>query len=80
MASRAAALLRKWRHNNQLSQPEAADMFGIGSGGFMSISRWERGHVKPGRRFACVIDKVTNGAVPITSWDEPDESDVQPLG
>lgn len=59
--------MRQWRERLGLSQSKAAAA--IGATGFMAISRWERGVVKPRRSTALRIEELSKGHVPIASWD-----------
>lgn len=65
---RGAALLREWRKKERVSQSDLAKALDIGA--FMTVSRWERGVNRPRRDMASKLEYITQGKVPVASWDE----------
>ena len=63
-------LLRQWRTEKGLTQPEAAALLGMN---FVQVSRFERG-AHPGLDTALRIARVTDGAVPVESWAAEDSA------
>ena len=70
--SLGAALLGRWRNERKLSQVEASERLGLEDQGW--YSKLERGFRKPGRSLAVRIEQVTDGQVPVASWDLPPPS------
>lgn len=73
--SLGAALLRQWREQQSLTQAAAATRIGIDP---WYLAKFERGARKPGRVKACDIERVTEGKVPVSAWDEPAPTPVAP--
>jgi transcriptional regulator with XRE-family HTH domain len=69
--------LRAWRKRRGFTQAQAAEAFGASS--FMQVSRWERGETAPARSMADTIERVTDGDVPIGSWDRPASKEARPV-
>jgi|GEM_PF-2964586 len=59
------ALLRIWQAELDLSNADAARMFGTVETHF---SRWRKGKTVPAMSARMLIEKVTNGAVPVEAW------------
>jgi transcriptional regulator with XRE-family HTH domain len=62
-----AQLLWRWRYDKGLTQHEACKYLDQHP---VAWSRWENGHVKPGRSTAVAIERITLGTVTCGSWDE----------
>jgi hypothetical protein len=68
-ATLGAVLLKAWMDENQRSRDSVGRAIGVSKD---SVHRWlngERPHMTV--RFARRIKKLTDGRVPIESWDEP---------
>lgn len=59
-------LLQDWRKAHDVSQHDLSVATGLSVTG---ISRYENGAVVPGIHNALIIERATNGAVPVASWD-----------
>lgn len=73
--SRGAQLLREWR-----GERLAEDVRGLLGLDPATYSRFENGVRKPVAEIAVRIEKVTDGAVPATSWYERAASDSRAKG
>jgi transcriptional regulator with XRE-family HTH domain len=63
--TRGARILRQWRKRRGLSQHQAAEILGID---LMTLSRYERGVVRPNLERALEFAVRTDGEVPVESW------------
>lgn len=57
--------LRAWRERLKITQVEAAARLGID---FVTLSKFERGKLRPGLERAVRIADATDGEVPVESW------------
>ncbi len=64
--SRGSELLKEWR--GERLQVDVCDLFEIAA---ETYNRFENGKRKPSGHAAFTIEKITDGAVPATSWYEP---------
>jgi DNA-binding XRE family transcriptional regulator len=58
-------LLKGWRESARLCQQQAADLIGID---LARYNAFERERARPGLDWADLIEKATDGAVPMGSW------------
>ena len=65
MKSKAVDLFEDWFRSNGIRKNFFAAQMGVDSA---SISRWLSGKVKPHRAVRKRIEELTNGAVPMESW------------
>lgn len=61
----AAELLGSWLHEHSWTQSAFAEATGYTRS---AVSQWVRGETSPRLRAAVVIENVTGGAVPATTW------------
>ena len=52
----------------KIRQEDFAEMVGVRQA---TVSRLQRGRMKPSRALAVIIARVTAGAVPVDVWDTP---------
>jgi DNA-binding transcriptional regulator YiaG len=65
--NRGAQLLYRWRWDKNLRQRDACKLFDCDQ---TQMSNWECGRVKPERKMAVIIERITMGAVTCASWDD----------
>lgn len=62
---KAGSALRAWRKRAEKSQRDVAELVGVSE---MTISEWERSKKRPREAYAKLIETLTAGAVPASSW------------
>lgn len=66
-ARAASVALRIWQAERGISSKELAAELGCSS---TQVSDYRRGAAKPGRALAVRLERVTEGRVPVASWDQ----------
>ncbi len=72
MARQGPGLLTQWRRGSKLTQQDAAKALGVSQS---TLSELENGKLVPKVDTAGRIERVTAGAVPVTSWIDATEDD-----
>lgn len=63
--------LREWREAAGLTQADAAEKIGAEQG---TWGPWEKDKKRPSVDYACAIDRLTVGAVPVSGWGRPSKA------